>query len=56
MYGKKKKSKKKGTRTDGRRRGGDRQRQRARDGDYDNTVATAVPLWRAAVSTEGNEA
>lgn len=28
----------------------------ARDGDYDNTAATAVRLWRAAVSTEGDEA
>lgn len=30
--------------------------QRERDGDYDNAEATAVQLWRAAVSTEGDEA
>lgn len=36
--------------------GGGRARQRERDGDYDNAEATAVQLWRAAVSTEGHEA
>lgn len=31
-------------------------RWRERDRDYGNTAATAVQLWRAAVSTEGDEA
>lgn len=30
-------------------------KKREREGDYDNTETTAVGLWRAAVSTEGDE-
>lgn len=50
---KNKKAKKNSNRNVRRRRG---ERQRERDGDYDNAEATAVQLWRAAVSTEGDEA
>lgn len=45
--------KKNSNRNVSRRRGGGKGRG---DGDYDNAEATAVQLWRAAVSTEGDEA
>lgn len=32
------------------------EREGEKDRDYDNAQATAVQLWRAAVSTEGDEA